>query len=81
MFKKRLKQYCILRQKRRLGDSESVLRRSGPGLFSPRRVTNFFLKLYNPLLKSSGFSFFSPDISEIDKSYAVLVSGCVFWGP
>ena len=81
MFKNRLKQFCVLRQKRRLENKDSVFFRSGHGVFSPRRLTNLFLKVSSPTLKSSGSSIASTDLTNLDKSYAAFFSGRVFWGP
>lgn len=77
MLKKRLKQYCVLRQKRRLGGEHLVFTRKGGGSFSPRRVTNFFLKVTNPALKSSGCSVGSNDITNLEQSYLAIFSGFV----
>jgi hypothetical protein len=80
MFKKRLKQYHILRQKKRLENKSPLFMKSGQGIFSPKRVSNFFFKTSNLNLISSGPSIVSNDLKNFEKSYLAFISKSVFWG-
>jgi hypothetical protein len=81
MLKKQLKQFSILRQKYRLENLDPIFFKKGFGIFSSRHVTNSFLNISNKNLRVSGCSISSTNMSDLDKSYAVFISGFVFWGP
>lgn len=56
MFKRRQKQFCVLRHKKKTLGSVTVFSREGEGFFSPKRVTNFVLKSLNPIVSSRGLN-------------------------
>ena len=81
MLKKKLKQFCIIRQKQRTLGCNWSFSKKNSGVFSPRRVTNFFLKLRNPLLHSSGNSWVSCEFNFSSIDHFVILKNLPLWGP
>lgn len=81
MLKKRIKQFCIIRQKQRTLGFNWVFSKKKGGIFSPRRVTNFFLKLRNPLLHSAGNSWVSSELIFSNIDHFVILKKVPLWGP
>ena len=56
MFKRRQKQFCVLRHKKKTPGPVILFSREGEGFYSPKRVTNFVLKSSNPRVVSRGLN-------------------------